>query len=428
MKIISATIMIIVSMMLCFPTPDHAAGLSSETHFFPYISTQEEFSDNIDLASRDKRADFITTVSPGLRFSRSDAMSGLDLDYNLGSVRHNTERDRDFIRQQGSLSARYLAKEHLNLYLKDSFVRSDEQRELEPFTPEAEERYLLSVAPERAVYWRNVAEPAMEYRFGPENRALLVYRNNTYHATRPGGRDSQENCLNSLFDYWYDKRNGIHLECGYTVGSFEQSPDMEAEKADLRYTHRFSRRAAVFGEYALTRRRFEASPAGYDIHEPSVGMTYAFSPALNTSVQIGYFRKNPTIGPGADGLLYRASITDLYDQRTTCVLSLQGGYTEDFFTSENLGFRLYHRLTGSVTHLPWRRTSIGLSGSVERVESDPGREDWMTGVSAAVAYTPLKWLTVTLECSHRVRSSSIDVYDYAENRGIIRITTGNNKR
>ena len=98
-------------------------------------------------------------------------------------------------------------------------------------------------------------------------------------------------------------------------------------------------------------------------------MTFAISPTLTASAQVGYFWARPKTGSGEDGLSYKAELANT-DPRTTYILSLQGGYTEDFFTSENLGFARYHRLTGSLNHMLDRRLSIGCLGSVERAEYD----------------------------------------------------------
>ena len=197
---------------------------------------------------------------------------------------------------------------------------------------------------------------------------------------------------------------------------------MTAHMANARYTHRFSPKFSVFGEYTFTRREFDPPSIDYDINEPSFGITYAFSPTFNASAQVGYFWQEPETGDKTDGPTYKASITNR-DVRTTYVVSLQGGYSEDYFTSENLGFNRYHRLTGSVTHFLEKRTSIGFSGSVERAEYvDEDRDDWIWGVSGRLSHTPLKWLTLSLEISHRELNSDIETEDYKENRAIIKIT------
>jgi hypothetical protein len=270
---------------------------------------------------------------------------------------------------------------------------------------------------------RNVAAPTIEYQFGRENRFGLNYRNNTYRTDSLTSENSQENYINPFVDYWFDQRNGLHLEYGYTIGDFEHSSDMRAHMANARYTNRITPKTAIFGEYTFIRRQFDLPIFDYDILDPSVGITYAFGPTWNASAQVGYYWYEPEIGSKIEGVSYKASITKLGDVRTTYVLSLQGGYTEDYFTAENLGFNKYHRLTGSATHFLEKRTSIAFAGSIERVDFvQTDRNDWIWGVSGTLTHMPLKWLTLALEISHREGNSSIDINDYTENRGLIKIT------
>lgn len=399
----------------------YAAGPTVEPGFHPHISVQEEYNDNINLTGTNEVDDFITTVKPGLKYSNTDSVSGIDLDYALGFVFYDSDSDKNYISHNGSFNAKYLTKEHFNFYLKDSFIRSDDPREREYFTLTEENKYVLSTKTERDVYWRNVVAPTAEYQFGPENRVGVNYRNNIYRTESTTGEDSREDYVNPYFAYSFDQKNGIYLEYGYTIGDFERSPDFTGHRANARYTHRFDPKASVFGEYTFSRRDFDPPSVNYDIHEPSVGISYAFSPVLNGSVQAGYFLKDPETGSRRDGISYKAGITNR-DVRTSYVLSLQGGYNEDYFTSENLGFSRYHRLTGSVTHSLDMRTSIGLYGNGERADFDSDRRDWIWGIGAKASYNPLKWLILSLDVSHKERDSDVDINDYTENRGVIIIT------
>ena len=70
------------------------------SHFQVYITVQEEYDSNIDLTpNRLKRDDFITTISPGFKFSTTpkspvtgefrpaptaEEKYGVDLDFNAG--------------------------------------------------------------------------------------------------------------------------------------------------------------------------------------------------------------------------------------------------------------------------------------------------------------------------------------------------------
>ena len=112
---------------------------------------------------------------------------------------------------------------------------------------------------------------------------------------------------------------------------------------------------------------------------------------------MGYFWAIPERGSSENHPSYKADLTNR-DQRLTAVLSLQGGYREDFFTSDNLGFSLYNRLTGSLNYMLERRFSIGCLGSVERAEYvADDRIDTTWGIGGTASYMPLRWLTFALE-------------------------------
>ena len=89
MKKLSGIIAVII--LLCLPASVHAADGTATPGFHPYVSLSEEYNDNINLTATDKKGDFITTVSPGLKYLNSDAVSGVDLDFNLGFVSYAKE-------------------------------------------------------------------------------------------------------------------------------------------------------------------------------------------------------------------------------------------------------------------------------------------------------------------------------------------------
>jgi hypothetical protein len=390
--------------------------------FHPYISIKEEYTDNLYLTPANKKEDFYTTVQPGIKFSNMDEVAGVDLDYSLGAVFYSKNSYLDYIGHDALLNAKYMMSQHINFYLKESFIRSDIPREREYFTTSGDNKYVLATTKDRTLYWRNVVAPTVEYQFGPENRVGLNYRNNLYRTDSVTAQDSQENYINPFFSYWFDKRNGISLDYGYTKGDFDISPDLTGHRAYGRYTNRFSAKSSTFAEYTFSRRTFASPGVNYDIHEPAVGIIHALSPTLNLSVQVGYFWMKPGTGSGTDGFSYKGELRNV-DPRTTFQLSLQGGYTEDFFTSENLGFNRYHRLTGSLTHMIERRFSIGGFGSIERAEFDrPAHKDTVWGVGGRTSYMPLKWLTLALEVSHKDRQSDDSAFEYTENRGMFIIT------
>ncbi|MBM4305558.1 MAG: hypothetical protein FJ123_02370, partial [Deltaproteobacteria bacterium] len=61
-----------VCFLMMIPSVLHAEMGDIFSHFKVYITLQEEYNSNIDLSpNRIKRDDYITTITPGLKFSTS---------------------------------------------------------------------------------------------------------------------------------------------------------------------------------------------------------------------------------------------------------------------------------------------------------------------------------------------------------------------
>jgi hypothetical protein len=396
------------------------AELLSKIH--PYISISEEYDDNLNLTPSNKKDDFITTVQPGIKFSNMDKTGGLDLDYKLGLVFYNKDRDKNYVSHNAQLTGKYQPKEHLSFTIRESFTRSDEPREREYFTTSADNSYFLSTDTKRYIYWRNVISPTIEHQFGPENRIGVTYRNNIYQTEDPTGKNSREDYISPYYTYWFNRQNGIHFEYGYTRGDFEKEPDLKDHRGNIRYTRRFSAKSSAFADYTFSSRAYDNPGLDYDVHEPTIGATFALTPALTALLQAGYYWKVPGIGGRMSGFSYRGELASV-DPRTSYRIVLQGGHKEDLFTAENLGFSQYNRLSLYATHKLTRRFSIGFNESLEKAKyENPTHEDVIWVIGGNLSYQVVKWMTFSLDFTHSERDSTIDANDYTDNRGMFRIT------
>jgi hypothetical protein len=434
---------LLVAVVLCtwLPSFAHAAWEDLLSHVQPYISVQEEYNSNVNLTPTNEKEDYITTIAPGLRIStlpRSERTGefrrpstteetryGLYLDALAGFNFYAKDTSDDYISLLGNLDAWYTIGRRLTLRLRDYAIRSEETRETEYTAGALPDEYLLSTQQgERAIYFRNVITPSVEYQFGREDRVAVSYTNNIYRNESSLYQDSTENNINASLAYWFDIRNGISLEYGFTLGDFETDPDLTAHRAMGRYTYRFNPRTSVFGDFTYFKRDFDFPGDNYDIYRPTAGIEHAFSRTLNATAQVGYFLADPESGSREDGVFYNVLLRQLA-QRTTYTLAFQGGYTEDYFTSENLGFTLYHRGIGTISHQLLQRLTVGITGSVEYADyvSEPtGRKDWIWGVWGNASYEMFRWLTLSLLGSYREDDSNIDTNDYTEFRGIFQVT------
>ena len=416
-----------VVLAVFFTTRSYGDDLLAKFH--PFVSVVEEYNDNIYRTYTNKQDDWITTISPGISFSNMDAQAGVDLRYVAGFVKYAHNNDRDYISHNAGLNAKYLTRSHWNFYLTDTFVRSNEPDE----PSQLELIYSPAVQTSRYNYWRNILSPKVEYQYGRENKAGLTYRNTKYSNDDPTTeKDSREHYVNPFWTHWLNQRNGFEAQYGYSKGTFDNDPDMTGHMGSLRYLHRTSAKSVAYIEYKYLTRSFDDTTAtrkDYKIHDPKVGFTYTLTPTLTLSGQAGYYRMIQDGGDTMDGPSYDFSLTQK-EQKTTYSILLQGGQSEDYFSSANYGFVRYNRLVISVQHKVTPKLSLGASGNFTRSDiEDPAdiitvgrRRDNVFGVSVSGSYMLTKWLSASLNLSRQERRSAVDYYDYTEYKGVASLT------
>jgi len=113
------------------PSFVHADMRNFLLKFHPYITAEEEYTTNIFLNSNSiKMADWITTVTPGIRFSDGKpGRYGVDLDVNGGYNYYAYHDEFNYWSSQGSLHAWYALTPRLTFRVRDYLIRSDAARE-----------------------------------------------------------------------------------------------------------------------------------------------------------------------------------------------------------------------------------------------------------------------------------------------------------
>ena len=421
-------------------------GISSWVHadvsdvllkFYPYITAGEQYSNNILLSpNATKLDDYITTVTPGLRFFElKPGAYGIDLDAFGGYNYYAKNNDLSYWSAAGRLNSWYALTPQLSFVLRDYLIRSDAAREniyqsqntynaLGQFIGNTQpNQYLVStIRGVQAIYFRNVVEPSLEYRFGRENLFTLLYRNNIYRNENPLFENSMENTLNPRLAYWFDIKNGVSLDYRLTLNTYQVSPDQLVNAVTPRYTYRFDPRTSVFGQYRFEYQDFQSPGVDYYVHNPSVGIEYLFSPTLTGVLQGGYYWQIPTQGSRSEGPFYNLTLAQR-TPNTQYMLSLQGGYTEDYITAQNLGFTKNYSGYGTIQHWLTQRLSIRVTGSMYRyLYSNNNQKDWVWNVAAGPSYLLFRWMEISLAASYRGDNSNISTSDYTEFRAMFFIT------
>ena len=449
---------ILIALILSVPSMVYADMGDILSRFQFYGSVQEMFDSNVNLAARDfeRKDDYITTVSLGLRFStlpksettgefqpppprRSETVGGLELPSSTAETRYGVYLDflpsyvyyakgtsDNYVSLSGNMDAWYTWDRRLTFRVKDYVIRSEEPLEQNYTSNALPGQILIGTQRGTPIYFRNVAQPSLEYQFGKEDIISVNYLSNVYkNRDNSDFEDSTENYINPKVTYWFNIRHGVSLEYGLDLGTFQRSPDMTGNLGRGRYTYRFDPTTGVFGEYTFQSREFErqvSSPGlNYDIHVPAIGFEHAFSPTLSLTAKVGYFWQIVPKGSNEAGPVYDIVIKQR-TEKTTYTLGFQGGYTEDYFTAQNLGFAKYNQVIGTITHQLMERFTVTISGRYQRPKFDDGRLDNIWGATTGASYRILRWLTLGLEFSYRKDHSNEEVNNYTDFQGMFRVT------
>ncbi len=404
--------------------------------FYPYITAGEEYNNNILLSPNGfKKADYITAVNPGVRFLGLESRTyGLDLDFSGGYTYYAKNHDLSYWNAAGKLNSWYALTPRLTFGLRDYLVRSDQAREnvyQGQYNVQGQyigntlpDQYLVSTIKDiQAIYFRNVVTPFMNYRFGRENLLSVSYENNIYRNENPLFEDSMGNTLNPKLTYWFDIRNGVSLNYYVTLNTYQTSPNQLINSVTPRYIYRLNPRASIFGEYHFEYQDFASPGVDYYVQNPSLGIQYQFSPTLVGIAQGGYFWQVPKRGSNSQNPSFNVSLTQTL-QKTQYTLALKGGYTEDYVSSQNLGFVQTYGAYGTIQHWLTERLSIGLTGSMYRYLYPPPnpRRDWVWVASGGLSYSLFQWLDLSLVASYIGDNSNISVNNYTQFRGMFTIT------
>lgn len=437
----SAGFAFIVLSILSIPAAVYADLEDVLSRFQLTFTAEETYDNNVNLAKNNKKDDFITTLSPGLRFStlpRSETTRefrqpsatkeekyGIDLNFTPGFVFYAKQKNDNYLSLAGNLGAWYSWDPKLTFRVRDYLTRSEEQLEKDYRPGALPGQIILGSQRARSVYFRNVFGPSLDYRFSKDGTISINYMNNIYRNQNDDlSADSDENYINPQLTYWFDVRNGVFMEYGLDLGDFKRSPDYTAHLMRGRYTRRFDPRTSVFGEYSFRTRKFDPQTVdrvNYDTHNPSIGVDHAFSRTFSLSAQLGYFWERRNGGSGQDGASYSLVLTE-QAQRTTYTLGFQGGYTEDYNSAQNLGFGTHHQVIGTVTHQLTREATVTFSGRYQRPEYNDGRRDNLWGTGGDISYGILRWLSLGFGLNYVANNSNRDENDYNDFRATFRIT------
>jgi hypothetical protein len=418
MKYRSIIVMIIVTI---FVIPSLSSA-QAQVEFTPSLSLNESYDDNLYLDRSDKKYDYITTVSPGINLNILSQRGHLSLGYAPTFVKYNKEELNDTVRHSGNLALDQELTRHLSLDLSDTYIKSED--------PIEETEGIEGVRDTRNPYWRNTFQVNLQSVIGTESVFSLGYKQVMLENEDITIDDGTTQTPFVTLTYWFNTKNGMELNSSYIEADFSSDDDTLSgddyigSDAGFRYLHRFTRHTMGFIGYDLAGRDFEGLSEDYIVHSGDVGLEHSFSPELSLALSGGYFFQEIDGTDGSDdtsGYSYDVNLTRLFE-RGSFSIGGQGGYREAYLEAERRGFTRFQGGNARFEYQLTEKLSNYANGSYTR-NKDPNDQEWKTiNINYGFRWTPLTWLSASLDYSCNTRDYEIHERDYYRNRVMLTLT------
>ena len=432
MKKNHVSLILVVSIVLTWGS----AALAAQFLFTPRVSVTEEYNDNIDLDRKNKKDDFITTVTFGGTLELLGQMSGLRFSYDPGYSFYADNDEFDSWRHNLFASAwhnfsRATRLEAFNyfLYSKDPLDNRDVENERGDIVVQGDDTRRM-----RDTFYRNQATARLSHQFGPENSSFVQFTHGLYKYDDPTREDTQEFMPSAGVTYWFSTWTGMELGAEYTRGLYDEdtSSDFNNYLGRLRLNQRISPRFGVFGEYKHIYRDFDDNDvvAGEDldymVYAPSAGVFYKFDPTLTASLGAGWFYQQIEDGEDEQGPFLNADINKLWDyQRWNIRARLTSGIDSEDFSSNTRGFERFAQaeLRGlyNFTRDFFGDCSLRYRYS-DFIASDDDEVDHRYTADAGLGYRVTRWMTLRLAYQFNKLDNFNGPDDYEQHRAYATIT------
>ena len=342
----------------------------------PFLSLQENYSDNIYLTADNKKHDFITTVMPGLQvtlpFSRHQVSltgSGTIINY----AQYTAENISDW---NVSASGDFNFGSRINLKASDSYLYGHVPRS-------------QSALGTIDRYKNNTASTSLTYVLGDISKLQLDYSNASWK---------------------YDS-------------SVFESRDENTVSAYAYY--RFLPKTSAFAEYEFKDVYFtDKTTDNYDnnAHSALAGVTWELSDYSKGTAKAGYQLKefSDSSRVGFSGFVASVDIAHRFSEANS--VTVRGARAINETSLLGASYSTSTGLNGEYTHKFNDRISTGIKGSYSNegfsaiaTGDSVKRTDKVVVAGAKVTYLFRRWLESGVEYYWRQKNSNVDVYDSTEN-------------
>ena len=380
------------------------------------LGVGEEYSDNFRRSDADKKSNFRTILSPGLRLGINGAFTKGLISY-VPSETYDSSDDKASLFHSFLGSVTWQATPRLSLTLSDTFIRSDE----------ASQADRLSLRRDRQPFTTNTLAPILTYSFAPIT-TTAYYRFSTF--VEDGGRDTISHLIGTTASTSIYESNTVSVGYEYlnsdtsggqgTLSAGSVGSGGTQDVSGHRFFGSFTRQlnpltsAGISGSYGLRQSGNNQSGNNqrrnndFDVWSVSLFTTRNVG-ALSLTGNVGYSQVKRDAG-GTDSSILTATTLIYRLARVSLTLGVDTGFSETFAEGQNFGVVETRGVTGTLSYefTPFITATTGgfyrenaPTGTSTRTTTQGGaRDENSWGASVTVAIKLSRWLTMLLDYSH----------------------------
>jgi hypothetical protein len=399
-----------------------AAFAQYEYQLTPSIGIWEDYNDNIDAAPDNEVSDYLTGLTPGIDFDVLTQNTTFGLRYAPTFVFYKNNKQNNTTRHNADLTWNQQVSQYLNFSLTDTFYFSEQPIEDDP--------NVVGVRTNRQTYWRNIGQFNFNILFAPQGTLTFGYHLNHLENEDPNVSDGRIQRPSAILAYSFNVHNEIQLRYTYDkVDFYRDAPpanivqlfqnDYTGNNAGFRYIYRFTPNTSAYLDYGYADRDFDGPTPNYKVHQISGGFDHAFSPETSLLLSGGYFIQDNELFGETGSYIYNALLTKQFRYGRFSIAG-RGGWAENYLDAQRFGFTRYYSADAAFNYQLTERLSFIISGAY-RLDRDDLNFEWTTNRgNLGLAWTFLRFLSLSLDYRYRARHSDIAGDDFKVNSIILR--------
>jgi hypothetical protein len=406
---------------------------SAATLLTPRLTLTEEYTDNLDLTPDNEKADWITTISPGISLEVASRTSGILIDYAPSKVIYNS--DNDTWRHSGLI----------DYWVDFSRYTGFEIENETTYTEEPISEVDSTIRTGRNHYFLNVTSADFSHQFGREDFFDLGYSYRILENEDNSVEDTIEDTTRHepylRLTYWpvvnewgtvteLRYRKGLYQESDFIFDKADQisdpSDDFDFWSAGLQLIRRFTPHFEGTFRYAYSNMNYDGTTENYQLHEAGPGFRYFIGENTDLSAECVYiFRDRETSRDQSTFLLVSEIVQRWILSRSSVEITGSTGFEPQTFGAEDNGLDLFASIDADYEYSFSRQTHWDLYGSFRwdrYIDLEPERLDNTIQAGTGLSHQLFRWAELSLNYRYRQVLSADYYQEYAENRVTLSIT------